>query len=342
MFDEYLYFSSYSDTVIATARESVESLIRRFDLGEHSLAVEIASNDGYLLRNYLEHGVPAVGIEPATNIATVARERGIETINAYFTADLAQRLVADGRAASVVHANNVMAHVPNINDFLAGISIVLREGGTAVVESPYVVHLVDEWQFDTIYHEHVFYYSVTAVIAWPSDMAWRLVDVEPLPIHGGSLRYFLQRGAAHPSAAVAQLLEEERRRGVDQPAYFDKLQHRVSQLRDELTSTLTALKRDGASIAAYGAAAKGTVLLNHFGIDSSLVDFVVDRNEHKQGRYMPGVGIPIRPVEALLEESPDFTVILAWNFADEILRQQIAYREAGGRFIVPAPTVRVL
>ena len=242
MFDEFLYFSSYSETVIATARESVESLIRRFDLGEHSLAVEIASNDGYLLRNYVEHGVPAVGIEPATNIAAVARKRGIETINAYFTAELAQQLVADGRAASVLHANNVMAHVPDINDFVAGISIVLREDGTAVVESPYVVHLVDQWQFDTIYREHVFYYSVTAVSRLAERHGLALVDVEPLPIHGGFLRYFLQRGAAHPSAAVSHLLEEEKHRGVDQPAYFDKLQHRVSQLRDEFTSTLAALQ----------------------------------------------------------------------------------------------------
>lgn len=342
MFDNYPYFSSFSDTVVGSAREIVDRLVDKLGLGTDDLVIEVASNDGYLLQRYVERNISVLGVEPAANVAEVARGRGITTVNEYFTRALAETLAADGRQASVLHANNVMAHVPDINDFMSGIAAVLRPGGVAVLESPYLLRLIDERQFDTIYHEHVFYYSLTAVTALAARHGLALADVEEIPIHGGSLRLFLRHHGASQTSAVQAILENERTRGIDGDAFYADFAGRVEDLKQHVVALLSELKRTGSSVAAYGAAAKGTVLLNHFGVDHEVIDFVVDRNSHKQGRRMPGVGIPVLAPDQLLVQRPDYTVLLAWNFADEVLRQQQEYRELGGRFIVPAPRVTVI
>lgn len=341
LFDDYPYFSSYSDTAVASARQVANTLTDDLRLDSNDLAVEIASNDGYLLQHYIERGVPVLGVEPAGNIAPVAVERGIPTMNEYFTTSLGRHLAAEGKQASVLHANNVLAHVPNINDFVGGIAALLRPDGAAVVESPYLARLIDDRQFDTIYHEHVFYYSLTAVKALVERHGLVVADVEQIPIHGGTVRYTLRHAGTEPTPAVADLLADEQRRGLNEDFYYEDFSDRVAELRRDLTTLLGDLKQSGASVAAYGAAAKGTVLLNHFGVDHSTIDFVVDRNVHKQQRRMPGVGIPIVDPSALLTHRPDYTLLLVWNFAEEVLEQQREYREAGGRFVLPGPTVVV-
>lgn len=341
MFDDYPYFSSYSDTAVESARRLANRLVDEGSLGADDLVVEVASNDGYLLQHYLARGVPVLGIEPARNIAVVAEDRGIRTLPEYFTSPLASKLGEDGLQASVLHANNVMAHVPDIHDFIGGIAYLLRPEGAAFVESPYLPHLIDGRQFDTIYHEHVFYYSLTAVTTLVEQHGLVVADVEHIPLHGGSVRYTLRHSGAKSTEAVSALLNEEQRRGIGTDEYYDGFSARVAELRSELNTLLADLKQSGAAIGAYGAAAKGTVLLNHFGIDGNIIDFVADRNVHKQGRRMPGVGIPIVDPSELLARRPDYTVLLVWNFVEEVLHQQRAYREAGGRFVLPAPQVKV-
>jgi SAM-dependent methyltransferase len=303
------------------------------------LVVEIASNDGYLLKHYVELGIPALGIEPAQNVAAVARESGVPTLTEYFTQKLGSELAASGRAASVIHANNVMAHVPEINDFVAGISAALRPDGVAVVETPYLVRFVDDREFDTIYHEHVFYYSLTAVSSLVKRHGLTVADVEQIPLHGGSLRLFIQHAGYPSSERVKMLLKSESERGVTTDEYYSDFARRVQELKADVTELIRRLRAEGSTVAAYGAAAKGTVLLNHFGLGRDTIDFVVDRSVHKQGLLMPGVHIPILAAEELERRRPDYTLLLAWNFADEILEQQHNYRAAGGKFIVPVPAV---
>jgi len=305
------------------------------------LVVEIASNDGYLLKHYLELGIPVLGVEPAKNVAAVAQESGVPTLTEYFTRSLGSELAGSGRAASVIHANNVMAHVPEINDFVAGISAALRPDGVAVVETPYLVRFVDDREFDTTYHEHVFYYSLTAVSSLVERHGLTVADVEQTPLHGGSLRLFIQHAGVPSTERVQQLLRSEQERGVTTDEYYSDFANRVEELKTEVTDLILKLRAGGASIAAYGAAAKGTVLLNHFGLDRDVIDFVVDRSEHKQGLLMPGVGIPILAAEELERRRPDYTLLLAWNFAEEILEQQHRYRAAGGRFVIPVPAISV-
>ena len=339
MFDTYHYFSSNSSTMVDSMRLLAKCLTAERGLTADDLVVEIASNDGYLLKHYVELGIPVLGVEPAQNIAAVARASGVPTITEYFTASLGAGLAGTGRAASVIHANNVMAHVPEINDFVAGICAALRPGGVAVVETPYLVRFVDDREFDTTYHEHVFYYSLTAVALLLARHGLTVVDVEQIPIHGGSLRLFIQHDD-HPSTdRVRELLRSEQERGVATDEYYRDFATRVEELKTEVTGLIGRLRAQGATIAAYGAAAKGTVLLNHFGLDHDSIDFVVDRSVHKQGLVMPGVGIPILPAEELERRRPDYTLLLAWNFADEILAQQEGYRAAGGTFIVPVPAI---
>ena len=343
MFDDYAYFSSYSDTMVSAMEQLAKRLTDSLRLGPDDVVVEIASNDGYLLKHYAALDVPVLGVEPAANVARVAQDAGIRTVVEYFSAALGSRLAADGLAASVLHANNVMAHVPDINDFVAGIRAVLRRDGTAVVETPYLGAFVADTEFDTIYHEHVFYYSLTAVARLAHAHGLVVTDVERLPIHGGSLRLFLRReGAGAVSDAVTSLLAEEGRAGIGGDDYYRDFARRVADVRHRTREMLLAEKAKGARIAAYGAAAKGTVLLNHFDIDEALVDFVVDRSPHKQGRRMPGIGIPIREPSALVDERVDLVLLLAWNFAEEIIEQQAAFRDAGGRFLVPIPEPRLI
>lgn len=338
MFDTYRYFSSTSSTMVESMRLLAKGLTAERQLNTDDLVVEIASNDGYLLKHYVDLGIPVLGVEPAQNIAAVANDSGVPTLAEYFTQALGAELANSGRAASVIHANNVMAHVPEINDFVDGISAALRPDGVAVVETPYVVRFVNDREFDTVYHEHVFYYSLTAVSSLVERHGLTVADVEQIPLHGGSLRLFIQHSGYPSSERVKMLLESESNR-VTTDEYYSDFAHRVEELKTEVTDLIRRLRAEGASVAAYGAAAKGTVLLNHFGLNHDMIDFVVDRSVHKQGLIMPGVGIPILAAEELERRRPDYTLLLAWNFADEILEQQKHYRAAGGTFIVPVPTV---
>jgi len=345
LFGEYLYFSSFSETMLAHARALVGRLIGELALDARSLAVEVASNDGYLLQYYKAAGVPVLGIEPAANIARVAiAERGIPTLSEFFGLDLARRLVAEGRRADVLHANNVLAHVPDLGGFVDGIREILTDDGVAALEFPYLGDMIEGCEFDTIYHEHLCYFSLGALVRLFSQHGLKAVDVERLPLHGGSLLLTVCRSASARAAkpTVAALLGEERERGMDGPAFYRGFARRVAALKQELVDLLRRLKAEGRRIAAYGAAAKGSTLLNTFGIATETIDFVVDRNTHKQGLFMPGVRIPIAAPEQLAARAPDYTLLLTWNFADEILRQQDAYRRGGGKFIVPIPDVRVL
>jgi SAM-dependent methyltransferase len=340
MFRDYRYFSSFSDTMLKHAATIADRLVKERRLGASSLAAEIASNDGYLLKNYVGHGVPVLGIEPARNVAAVAEEQGVRTIVEFFGRELGAELASKGTRADVLHANNVLAHVPDIRGVLAGAQAFLKDDGVMVIETPYVKPMLDHCEFDTIYHEHLFYWSITAFAAVARRVGLEVIDVEQLAIHGGSMRLFLQqKGTSAPSAAVTSLLAAEEAWGVNRPETYRAFATRVGGLKTELVALLRKLKAEGKSIAAYGAAAKGSTLLNHFGIGADVIDFVADRSTHKQGRLMPGVGIPIVAPEELLAKRPDYCVLLTWNFADEILAQQQAYRDAGGKFIVPVPQV---
>ena len=341
LFREYLYFSSFSDTMVRHAHDLAHELIATRKLDESSLVVEVASNDGYLLQFYKAAGIPVLGIEPAENVARSAREeRGIPTLAEFFGMPLADRIVAEGRRADVLHAHNVLAHVADLNGFVAGIARVLLPNGIAVIEVPYVKDMLDRCEFDTIYHEHLCYFSATALERLFARHGLELEDIERVPIHGGSLR--LTAGRGERSARVHALLEEEAAWGVDSIETYRGFAQRVDRLKRSLRETLAGVKERGARVAAYGAAAKGSTLLNCFGIGSETLDFVVDRSTYKQGRYMPGVHLPIHPPEKLLEDRPDYVLLLTWNFADEIIAQQEAYRRVGGKFIVPVPEPQVV
>lgn len=342
MFDDYLYFSSYSATMVAAMRELAGQVSAEHALGPGDLVVDIGSNDGYLLRHYRELGLRVLGIDPARNVTSTAVEAGIPTLVAYFGMAAAAEARAAHGPARVIHANNVMAHVPDVNDFTAGLAHLLADDGTIVVESPYVVDLVAGCGFDTIYHEHVFYYSMTSMTAVLRRHGLTVTGVEHLRVHGGSLRYTIRRAPAAGSPAVRRLLDREAVAGVAGPAYYRALDDQLGRIRPRLLSLLTDVRARGARIAAYGAAAKGTVLLNHFGISTGLVDAVVDRNPHKQGRLMPGAQIPIVDPSYLATARPTHLLLLVWNLLDEVLRQQAGYLHHGGRFIVPLPEPRII
>jgi SAM-dependent methyltransferase len=345
LFREYFYLSSFSDTMVRHAEEIASRLTAERGLGANSLVVEIASNDGYLLQFYKRAGIPVLGVEPATNIARVAeQERGIPTLCEFFGDDLAERLRSEGRRADVIHANNVLAHVADLNGFVRGVSRLLKENGIAVVEVPYVREMIDGCEFDTIYHEHLCYFSLTALDRLFRSHGLVITNVERLAIHGGTLRVFAARlDAAEPvGERVRSLLEEEAAWGVGDASFYLGFGAKVARLREDLLSLLGELKSKGKRVAVYGASAKGSTLLNYFGIGREMLDFVVDRSTVKQGYYTPGTHLLIRPPEALLEEMPDYVLLLTWNFADEILSQQAEYRQRGGRFIIPIPEVRVV
>jgi SAM-dependent methyltransferase len=344
LFREYPYFSSYSNTMVEHARAAVIQVFERQRLGSSNLVVEIASNDGYLLQFYKERGVRVLGIDPARNVAEVAeRERGIPTLAEFFGHELASRLAGEGTSADVIHAHNVLAHVADLNGFVAGLRTLLAPQGTAVIEVPYVRDMVDGCEYDTIYHEHLCYYSLTALRALFARHALTVNDVARMPIHGGSLRLFVGHvGQSPPAPSVSSLLEEEGAGGLTKVEFYEGFGRRVDALNADLRATLGGLKRQGRRLAAYGAAAKGSTLLNAAGIGTELLDYVVDRSPHKQGRLMPGNRIPIVPAERLLEDRPDAVLILAWNIASEVVAQQAEYLRRGGRFLVPIPEVRFL
>jgi SAM-dependent methyltransferase len=343
MFSEYAYFSSYSESFLEHARQMAESYIDRFKLVPGSRVLEIASNDGYLLRHFRQHGIEVLGIDPARNIAAEANRRGIPTLCRFFGEGVVPEIVSNYGKADLIVGNNVLAHVPGINDFLSAVAAGLRPDGAAVFECPYLGELLNKVEFDTIYHEHVFYYSLNAMKILAERAGLELFDVVLQRVHGGSLRIFLQLPGARPIAqSVETMRSEEVRIGLTSRARYASFAAQVCKLKGQLCSMLTEIKEGGNRIAAYGAPAKGNTLLNYCGIGRELIDFTVDRSPHKQGRLLPGSHLPILPPEELLARMPEYTVILPWNLADEIVEQQKAYMRAGGRFIVPVPSPRVI
>ncbi len=342
LFTDYLYFSSYSESYLAHARSMTSDLIQRFGLHSSSRVVEVASNDGYQLQYFQSEGIPVLGIEPAKNIAAVARQKGIPTVDEFFSESLVPEILASFGSADVLIGNNVLAHVPQIRSFLTAVRGCLSPDGYAVFEFPYVKDLLDHCEFDTIYHEHVFYYSLSSIRSLANAVGLSLADVEHQSVHGGSLRVFLSKAPQPSSAAVVAMLEAEETAGLTDPFRYQQLARTVTNLRDDLLELLRSLKSAGNSIAAYGAPAKGNTLLNYCGIGSNIINFTVDRNPHKQRLLLPGSRIPIREPQALLEEMPDYVLILPWNLADEIISQQQEYVRRGGRLIVPVPTPHIV
>jgi SAM-dependent methyltransferase len=348
IFTEYAYFSSYSDSWVAHAGNYVDSAVERFGLHGDSLVVELASNDGYLLQHVVERGIPALGVEPAANVAQAARERGIDTVVAFFGRELAARLVAEGRQADLLVANNVLAHVPDLNDFVAGMQRVLAPAGVITIEFPHLARLVAGNQFDTIYHEHFSYFSFLTAQTVLRAHGLEVFDVDELATHGGSLRVYAQRaerrsGAGQPlSPRVTDLAERERELGFDRLEGYGAFAPRVERTKWRLLEFLIECHRAGKRVAGYGAPGKGNTLLNYCGIRTDLLEFTVDRNPYKQGQFLPGTHIPIRHPEALEHARPDFLLILPWNLKDEIASQLAYAKEWGARLVVPIPEVEVL
>jgi hypothetical protein len=319
--------------------------MRRLDLGADSFVVEIASNDGYLLQHFVRAGVPVLGVEPAANVAEAARAIGIPTTVAFFGAETAARIAAEGRRPDLMIGNNVLAHVPDLNDFVAGVATLLAPHGTATFEFPHLERLMADNQFDTVYHEHFCYFSLTALGPVFERRGLAIYDVEELPTHGGSLRLYVQhaRTGRHPvSPALTALAARERAAGFDRPEIYQSFQEKVRETKRRLLEFLIEAKRAGKSVVGYGAPAKGNTLLNYCGVRADFVEYVVDRSPHKQGLYLPGVRLPIEPPEKVAETRPDYLLILPWNLKDEVMRQMSHIREWGGRFVVPIPSAEVL
>lgn len=344
IFEEYAYFSSYSTSWVAHAELYCERMIDRFALDARSFVVEVASNDGYLLQHFVARGIPVLGIEPAVNVAQVAIARNIPTKTAFFGKRLAADMAAAGHKADLIVANNVLAQVPDINDFLEGMTRILKPQGVVTLEFPHVATLIAQNQFDTIYHEHFSYFSLFTVQIAAQRHGLEIFDVEELPTHGGSLRVFLghagRSGVIGPN--VARLLDQERRSGLHGVEAYTSFAARARQAKRNLLYFLIGVKERGGSICGYGAPGKGNTLLNYCGIGTDFLDFTVDRNPYKHGRFTPGMHIPILPVEAIDRHRPDYILILPWNLKAEIIAQMRHVGEWGAKFIIPIPEVSVV
>jgi SAM-dependent methyltransferase len=345
IFSDYAYFSSYSDSWLRHARDYVEMAVDRMGIGAESFVVELASNDGYLLRNFVEREIPVLGIEPAANVAEVASKNGIPTKVRFFGRDTADEIIREHGHANLIIGNNVLAHVPDLNDFVAGMKRLLAPDGTITMEFPHLVQLVEQNQFDTIYHEHFSYFSYFTVEQVFAYHGLTLYDVEELPTHGGSLRIFARHAGedgASRSAAARDLLSREMDWGVEDLATYLAFGDKVMETKRAMLDFLIAAKRDGKTIAGYGAPGKGNTLLNYCGIGTDFIDYTVDRSPHKQGTFTPGTHIPIYDPERIRQSRPDYLFILPWNLKAEIMAQMAHIREWGGRFVVPIPRVEVI
>jgi SAM-dependent methyltransferase len=344
IYTEYAYFSSYSSSWLDHAKRYVDMIAPKLGLGASSRVVELASNDGYLLKNFVARGIPAYGIDPAANVAKVARENGVPTVVAFFGIETARQLAAEGKQADLILGNNVFGHIPDINDFVGGMKLLLKPGGTITIEIPHFMRLVENNQFDTIYHEHYCYHTLLADRAIFARHGLRLFDVEELATHGGSVRmYACHADDARPvSAAVDALIAEERRRGFDALPAYAAFGEQVRETKRKLLTFLIDARRAGKTVVGYGAPGKGNTLLNYCGIREDFVDYVVDRNPYKHGKFLPGSRIPIYAPDKIAETKPDYVLILPWNIKDEIIKQMAHIREWGGRFVVPIPETVVL
>jgi len=345
IFGEYAYFSSFSDSWVQHARAYTEKMIGRFGLGAKSQVIELASNDGYLLQWFVKAGVPALGIEPAANVAAAAEKRGVSTLVRFFGTELARELAAHGRFADLLLGNNVLAQVPDLNDFVAGMKIVLAPRGVLTMEFPHVMRLIDENQFDTIYHEHFSYFSLLTTEIIFARHGLTVFDVEEIPTHGGSLRVYARHAEDDTKPvgpAVRALLAREEAFGLTRVERYQAFTAQVEETKRDLLDLLIRLKRDGRRIAGYGAPGKGNTLLNYCGIRTDFLEFTVDRNTYKQGLFLPGTHIPILPPAEIAKRRPDYVLILPWNFKDEIIAQMAGIRDWGAKFIVPIPRARVV
>ena len=344
IFSDYAYFSSYSSSWVAHAHAYAQKLIDQLDLDENSLVVEIASNDGYLLKHFVDRRIPVLGIEPAANVAKAAEKVGARTEVAFFGVETAQRLARDGHQADLMVANNVMAHVPDINDFIGGVPILLASDGVFTIEFPHLLNLIEKVQFDTIYHEHYSYLSLLTVERILAAHGLKVFDVEELSTHGGSLRvYACHQGSElhHETSRLNALRQKEEGAGLNNLAAYQDFTPRVEKIRDDLVAFLTRAKAEDKKVAAYGAAAKGNTLLNYCTINTELIDFVVDRNPEKQGTLLPGSHIPVFAPDKIWETKPDYVLILPWNLADEITADMAAIRDWDGQFVIPLPKLKV-
>ena len=344
IFSDYAYYSSYSDSWVEHARRYVEDMVERFGLGEHSHVVEVASNDGYLLQFVRERKINALGIDPAANVVAAAAARGVETIVDFFGTSVARQLQERGEGADLLVANNVLAHVPDVHDFTEGLRALLREDGVITIEVPWLLRLVEKREFDTIYHEHFSYFSLFALERLFADHGLEVFDVEELPTHGGSLRVYVQHrsGSQAIEDRVAETRALEQAAGLHTLDAYLSFDDEARAVKRELLTFLARVKGEGKAVAAYGAAAKGNTLLNYCGIRGDFLDYVVDRSEHKQGRYTPGTRLPIVGPDHVTETRPDYLLLLAWNLASEIVDQMSHVREWGCQFVVPIPRVELV
>jgi hypothetical protein len=343
LFSEYLYFSSFSDQMLRHAREASVRYISEKPLTSNSFVVEVASNDGYLLKNFVEAGVPCLGFEPAGNIAEVARGAGVETRCEFFGLQTAATVKAQLGGADLILGNNVFAHAPDTNDFVSGLRTLLKPDGWVILEFPYGVEMIEKVEFDTIYHEHVFYFTLTPLVPLLARHGLEVFHVERVAIHGGSLRLFASHcGAQKVRATVGALLAEEQKLGVGAPRYYQHFSERAEKVKTDLIEFLRTQSAAGKRVAAYGASAKGSTLLNFVGDFARSIEFIADRSTYKHGKFSPGLHLPIVPAEELALRAPDFALLLVWNFAEEVMRQQAAYKESGGTFVIPLPELQTI